>query len=184
MMTGQLLGGSSPLVAAQYQMAILWLMLASSFLSTFTGLQLAMRHAVFDSHHRLTINNIIKVKKTELHICVFNACKSFVCMTFQYLKNCCRLNSTKSHFDDVKELLIAPDSHCAFAVASNELGPKVSYEILSNTVCRPLKVEIPYFSVTNFNVMSGKQYLFEGNGMLIKELFPSVRLKILFTHIK
>ena len=36
-MTGQLLGGASPLVAAEYQMAILWLICATTFISTYVG---------------------------------------------------------------------------------------------------------------------------------------------------
>jgi ABC-type iron transport system FetAB permease component len=37
MMTGQLLGGATPLVAAEYQMAILWLICATTSISTYVG---------------------------------------------------------------------------------------------------------------------------------------------------
>lgn len=58
MMTGQLLGGTAPLVAAQYQMAILYLILTTNVLSTIISVLLAIRHAVFEDH-RLT-NRISK----------------------------------------------------------------------------------------------------------------------------
>jgi len=60
MMTGQLLGGASPLDAAEYQMAILFLLLATAAISTYVGMTLAVKHAVFDDNHRLTPAKIIK----------------------------------------------------------------------------------------------------------------------------
>ena len=63
MMVGQLLGGNPPLVAAEYQLAILWLLSAVNCSATLTLITLVCRNAVFDlSVHRLTLH---KVKKKD-----------------------------------------------------------------------------------------------------------------------
>ena len=59
MMTGQLLGGSSPYIAAEYQMAILWLIFTSAFLSTCTATYLTIRN-IFGECDALTTNQIKK----------------------------------------------------------------------------------------------------------------------------
>jgi ABC-type multidrug transport system fused ATPase/permease subunit len=64
MMTGQLLGGTSPSVAAEHQMALLYLLVSTSSITTITALGLAVKNAVFDvNEHRLTLNKIIITKK-------------------------------------------------------------------------------------------------------------------------
>ena len=63
MMSGQLLGGSSPLIAAEYQMSITFLICGVTAISTYAGTQLALNHAVFDGHHRLTPERITKRKE-------------------------------------------------------------------------------------------------------------------------
>lgn len=59
MMTGQLLGGSSPYIAAEYQMAILWLIFTSAFLSTCTATYLTIKN-IFGECDGLTTNKIKK----------------------------------------------------------------------------------------------------------------------------
>ena len=57
MMTGQVLGGASPVVAAQYQMVILYLICFSS--STVLGTALALTsRSLFDEEHRLCNHRI------------------------------------------------------------------------------------------------------------------------------
>lgn len=68
MMTGQLLGGASPLVASEYQMAILWLLCGCSAISTTVAVYCAIKHAAFDDHHRLTTNIIVKKKQGKISI--------------------------------------------------------------------------------------------------------------------
>jgi putative ABC transport system permease protein len=68
MMTGQLLGGASPFVAAQYQMAIFFMIFATMAISTFLGIQLALKNAVFDTSQRLCIEKVIKRKEGKLSI--------------------------------------------------------------------------------------------------------------------
>ncbi len=66
-MTGQILGGTPPLIAAEYQMAILYLIVTTMAFSSIVAVILAIRNAVFQlSEHRLTMNKIIKTKKTEI----------------------------------------------------------------------------------------------------------------------
>jgi putative ABC transport system permease protein len=61
MMTGQLLGGSTPLVAAEYQMAILFMITATTTISTYLAVVLATHHAVLSPEQRLTPERIRKV---------------------------------------------------------------------------------------------------------------------------
>lgn len=79
MMTGQLLGGTAPLIAAEYQMAILYLIVTTSALSIVISMILAIKNAIFElTLHQLTSNKIIKTKKTEIDVKLYNLGKSFV----------------------------------------------------------------------------------------------------------
>ena len=68
MMTGQLLGGTAPFTAAEYQMAILYLIVTTSAISTFVSIILTIRKAVFDKQHRLTKSKISKRSDGKLEI--------------------------------------------------------------------------------------------------------------------
>lgn len=63
MMTGQLLGGAPPLVAAEYQMIIFWIICACSTTSIYISLTLACYHSTVDKFHRLT-SGLKIIKKT------------------------------------------------------------------------------------------------------------------------
>eukprot|EP01040_Poterioochromonas_malhamensis_P002001 gene2002-2137_t len=79
MMTGQILGGTPPLIAAEYQMAILYLIVTTMAFSSIVAVVLAIRNAVFQlSEHRLTMNKIIKTKKTEIDAQLYNLLKLLV----------------------------------------------------------------------------------------------------------
>jgi putative ABC transport system permease protein len=71
MMTGQLIGGTSPAVAAEYQMAILYLLVTTQSISTFTSVFLAVRNAVFDHEHRLTPEKLIKSGKVDIDQAIY-----------------------------------------------------------------------------------------------------------------
>ena len=78
MMAGQLLGGSSPMVAAEYQMAILWLICAVTAVSTLVATHLACYHAVFKDS-RLTTERITKREsKVEVEVALFRAIVRFL----------------------------------------------------------------------------------------------------------
>eukprot|EP01038_Epipyxis_sp_PR26KG_P010274 gene10274-13815_t len=107
MMTGQLLGGASPATAAQFQMAILWLMCASSAISTYIAMELSLLHAVFDNEHRLTTNKIIKKKgKEEIDTALYNSFLYILRLIYQQFNRfCCCLafltyksRDTKHHY--------------------------------------------------------------------------------------
>jgi putative ABC transport system permease protein len=74
MMTGQLIGGTPPLIAAEYQLAILYLITSTSAVSTVISIILAVRNAIFDlKAHRLTSSRIIKTKKTDIDKALYDA---------------------------------------------------------------------------------------------------------------
>lgn len=60
MMAGQLIGGASPIIAAEYQMAILWIICSTSMTAMFAALYLACYHAVVDLNHRMTTSKIVR----------------------------------------------------------------------------------------------------------------------------
>jgi ABC-type multidrug transport system fused ATPase/permease subunit len=68
MMTGQLLGGSTPLVAAEYQMAILFLLAATTTISTYLSVVLAIKHAVMSPEQRLTPERIVTKTGSKVSI--------------------------------------------------------------------------------------------------------------------
>jgi putative ABC transport system permease protein len=64
MMTGQLLSGTSPSVAAEHQMALMYLLVSTSSITTIIALGLAVKNAVFDMKaHQLSLNKLIITKK-------------------------------------------------------------------------------------------------------------------------
>ena len=94
MMTGQLLSGSTPLVAAEYQMSILWLIFATAAVSTYIAVLLVISQGVFDNDHRLSQGKITKRSEkvscdgymylmgkmlvTNMYSCVKRMCASVV----------------------------------------------------------------------------------------------------------
>lgn len=87
MMTGQLLGGAKPFTASEYQIAILYLLVTTSTIATFTSVVLAIRHAVFDKEHRLTPHKIIKRHgKKELDAALLQAFLSIFLSLFTFMK--------------------------------------------------------------------------------------------------
>lgn len=78
MMTGQLLGGTAPHVAAEYQMAILYLIVTTAAVSSFVAVLLAVRHAIFDREHRLTPEKLIKSGKVDIDQALLLAVRQFL----------------------------------------------------------------------------------------------------------
>lgn len=88
MMTGQLIGGTSPAVAAEYQMAILYLLVTTATISSFTSVLLAVRHAVFDREHRLTPEKLIKSGKVEIDVAIYRVFSQAGQFIWKYLIRC------------------------------------------------------------------------------------------------
>ena len=94
MMTGQLLGGATPLVAAQYQMAILFLLTTTTVISTYLAIKLATAHALISREHRLTPERLIKKSgpKLGLEAALWVSCKEGVWYIIDILtQRCCCL---------------------------------------------------------------------------------------------
>ena len=105
MMTGQLLGGASPLVAAEYQMSILWLIFATVAVSTLTAIFLAITKGVFDNEHRLTEGRIIKRSTGKMGIeqVVYRSIISFCNFIGSKLKTCCScFGSNRSQYEGIE----------------------------------------------------------------------------------
>eukprot|EP01033_Poteriospumella_lacustris_P016723 gene16723-11966_t len=85
MMTGQLIGGTSPAVAAEYQMAILYLLVTTATISSTTSVLLAVRHAVFDREHRLTPDKLIKSGKVEIDVAIYRVVSQLGQFIWKYL---------------------------------------------------------------------------------------------------
>lgn len=90
MMTGQLLSGSSPLVAAEYQMSILWLIFATAAISTYIGVSLAISQGLFDKDHRLTNGRVVKRGKFSCEGFMYIAVKTALYGALKHLQGVVR----------------------------------------------------------------------------------------------
>lgn len=98
MMTGQLLGGTKPLVAAEYQMATLYLILTTTVVTSILATLLAIRHALFDlqSHRVVAAERVFKRQggKLEVDSAIYSTClmvnntvqSSFIWMKMQFVR--------------------------------------------------------------------------------------------------
>lgn len=91
MMTGQLLGGAPPLVAAEYQMAIIFLINTATTLSSYTAVLLAVRNAVMSQEHRLTPERIKKKtgEKQTIDVAIFFSLVELLKFLRQVLSQLC-----------------------------------------------------------------------------------------------
>jgi putative ABC transport system permease protein len=96
MMTGQLIGGTSPAVAAEYQMAILYLLVTTATISSTTSVLLAVRHALFDREHRLTPEKLIKSGKVEIDVAIYRVVSQLGQFIWKYLIRCELFSSPSS----------------------------------------------------------------------------------------
>ena len=93
-MTGQLLGGATPLVAAQYQMVILFLQTTTLMISTYLSMILATSHSLISREHRLTPERLISKSgpKLGLEAALWVSCKEGVRYIVDMLtQRCCCL---------------------------------------------------------------------------------------------
>eukprot|EP01026_Neomeris_dumetosa_P022314 TRINITY_DN19249_c0_g1_i3.p1 TRINITY_DN19249_c0_g1~~TRINITY_DN19249_c0_g1_i3.p1 ORF type:complete len:411 (-),score=38.03 TRINITY_DN19249_c0_g1_i3:277-1509(-) len=86
MMTGQILGGTSPLLAARYQIIIMFLIATSYSASTMSIAMFAMYHVV-DSNHMLRLDMLHKRNETgSISKWVVKQFSTIVNNTFEFLK--------------------------------------------------------------------------------------------------
>ena len=151
MMTGQLLAGASPLVAAEYQLAILWLILAASGLSTLIGLYLGLR-AVFDEGHRILAHKITKKEKSSVDAALINLCSeigSFLCCDQSKSRH---TNSPSSL--EKTSLLNSPQITLEMGNTKSERNGviTVAFEIIAGSTPNITVEGEPFFRVVDFNV--------------------------------
>lgn len=114
MMTGQMLGGTPPSTAAEYQMAILYLIVTTAAITSFLAVFLAVKHAVFDSEHRLTPEKLIKKSgKTEIDQAILKLIRDSFSSTYNLISSCCARSA-------------------GVAIVSNNMS-KISYSQLSSS---------------------------------------------------
>ena len=194
MMVGQMLGGSPPFVAAEYQLAILWLNTTVVGIGTLVGVFLACRNAVFDSStHRLTLHKIYEKTKMD----IFSAITFYVKRTF-----CMRYESKPTQLPNIenKNILRAPLSGNS---SSNPPSGDYSLVMEDDSVHTPSsslytqgrKGKASYIlhegggegnatvrkcvlDVQNFNVKSGEELLFSHDEGLNVKIFEGDRIVI------
>lgn len=171
MMVGQMLGGSSPLAAAEYQLAIFWLISGTVAFSTYVGVSLAVRHAVFDQNHRLTPHRVMtKEKMDTISAIIENMKNCFLCFRGN------RTEVASPSYEIVQQAvdssLHAPagqdlDSSQSQPHISQRTG-KVTYSIIAAEAASAMKTTSPVFEINGLNVLSGEHYLFSNTGLDIK----------------
>lgn len=188
MMTGQLLGGASPLVAAQYQMAILWLIFATAAFSTLSSMALAISHAVFDEQHRLTPERIVKVQggKSSFEKVVFKAASTAASSVYNCLKRSFGLTGVAGTGTGISNYELLPtegegggsasdsaSSSSKLAETIDNIGDgKVNFTLATNVPTSNYRdtqtlhpQQSPLFEVAGLNVMSGEETLFGKSGI-------------------
>ena len=115
---------------AEYQLAILWLICATTAFATYIALYLAVRHAVFDTHDRLTMKRIIKKSKMDTLSAAFYVCKSFCCLPAS-------LSSSSSSSSNTYEYEMVTNTMIDISLAPNSTPShrrgKVEYTITTNS---------------------------------------------------
>jgi ABC-type multidrug transport system fused ATPase/permease subunit len=179
MMTGQLLGGASPLVAAEYQMVILWLIFGTAALSTLSSLLLCSSHAVFDGFHRLTPARIIKTGgkvdiDKALYQSVISGCKSLIAVLSAakdwMLRGAPALDNSRGYSvaeTEVTELPVALGSSSHGLIRPPSPGGlcKASYRVVDNNPMDNTGDEVALLELRDYNVLCGEVPLFGTDGL-------------------
>ena len=166
-----MLGGSSPLAAAEYQLAIFWLISGTVAFSTYVGVGLAVRNAIFDQNHRLTQNKIMTKEKLDtISAMVENMKTCFACLFYRRQQ---QVESLAAASMSSYELVHTVDSSLHVSSAQNvdltqapQRNGRVSYSIISSQTSSVNTSDI--FEISGINVLSGDRYLFNSNGLHIK----------------
>jgi len=193
MMTGQILGGSSPLAAATYQIAILLLIVGVSATSTYVATQLALNHAVF-SNHRMTSENITKKPegKVDVEVALYQSLVALAARGQRFFSSAA--SSSPSSSEAAAQVpptssynvlaMSSPSSHAMMSASShNDFSApayRADYELLDlpgSAAKGSPTGPADYFHVSAVNVMSNDVPLF-GPGGLSFELRQGERLII------
>jgi len=205
MMTGQLIGGAAPLTAAEYQMGIIFLILASTCLSTYIAIMLTVKHAVMSPYHRLTPERIIKKvgPKVALDAAIVAGFVDAASLIYETLQKwCCCVNvcapslpslagaasrvpsSRHEQYNQLPTLELATrSSHGMLESTNNEPGDapyKVTFTLQDNvpkSTALSNDSRAPLLEITSFNVLSGEANLFPSSGLSLS-IYPGQRVSI------
>jgi hypothetical protein len=197
MMTGQLLGGASPLIAAKYQMTILWLLLTTRSISTYVAIHLVIRNALFDSSSRLTSEKVLRRAKLNIDVAFYNVIKTYILSRIPKINLLSRneIELSSSNGNNIMKTSLLPNryniNHSYDKISSsmyeldddvedfyedvnldNIIIGKTKYNFIDNLshLDRFFNPDNIIFQVTNLNVMSGKLPLFSTKGTDLKYL--------------
>lgn len=203
MMTGQLIGGAKPLTAAEYQMGIIFLILASTCLSTYIAIMLTVKHAVMSPYHRLTPQRIIKKvgPKVALDAAIvagftealyglyqilqkWCCCLTFCAPLFTSLPTASSASNRTEQYCPLPELELASrSSHGMLESANSEPNDtpyKVTHTLQDNVHKSTLQANpsrVPLLEITGFNVLSGEVNLFPSAGLSLS-IYPGQRVSV------
>ena len=203
MMVGQLLGGSSPAIAAEYQLAILWLNTTVVGFGTLVAVFLACHNAVFDARtHRLTLERIFEKKKMDVFSAITFHVKRACCMRYESkpkdlpsfgtnlrepLTDADDSNNNQALCGDYS-LVINDDSVHSPASTSSYVPKrrkgKATYTIheaegtgdVNNNIHVAKKICI--LKIKNLNVQSGEELLFLNDEGMCLDIFEGDRIAI------
>ena len=198
MMVGQLLGGSPPFIAAEYQLAILWLNTTVVGFGTLVGVFLACRNAVFDSGtHRLTLQRIYEKKKMDVFSAITFHVKSLFCMRYESkpkelpnVKNNLQMSLIGSDKNRTLsgDYSLVMDDDSAHSPTASSLSTvrrgKASYILQegSKNICDRDKNAVDnskcVMIIKNVNVQSGEELLFWDDEGMDLEVFEGDRIVI------
>jgi ABC-type multidrug transport system fused ATPase/permease subunit len=178
MMTGQLLGGASPLVAAEYQMVILWLIFGTAALSTLASLQLCSLHAVYDSNHRLTPSRILKTSgKMDIDKAVYLHLLSIWNWIESKIRTSIPNNYAPAAQSEGREASSGMLAMTTSTHGQNEQVPgRACYRILANSfltdsgsklISDVSNIGTPVFAVRGYNILCGEEPLLDFAGLSI-----------------
>lgn len=167
-------------------MAILWLIFTTSAISTLVGISLAISHAVFDEHHRLTPHRIIKTEgKMSCDAVVIKAGARAIAFIWGKLlaifgrtqdpMTYDALSIASSHGGVNERDSLGDVTLNIVASTSSPLPPrgKVSYTLNPNQPSGHADIDrsfahaqdLPLLKVVSLNVLSGEDALFDTEGL-------------------
>ncbi|CAM9723994.1 unnamed protein product, partial [Ectocarpus fasciculatus] len=171
MMTGQLLAGASPLVAAEYQLVILWLIFATVGFSTLVGLYLALENAVFDNEHRLTLPKISKKPKTSIEELVANLASAVWTRLWSFVGRalCCYSNGRYTRSDtELSPLVPATELLKPIDAESTNWQQSGVIEVKEEHICNTVDLSMENIS---FSMSRGEILALEGPSGVGKTMF-------------
>lgn len=174
-MTGQLLGGASPLLAAEMQICLFCMMSSVSFTSVLISLSLAFHHAVFDTaYHRLDLQQVssLKDRKVSVDVALYRAIYNL----YLRMKSCLQSVAVphRSYSDINMDESLSSTSNASNTSASKDF--RSNYMILDSSQIQHKSKDI-ILTVRKLNILSNEDILFDGEGMTL-DLYRGERISV------